>query len=100
MDHLPPELQAIQDDRQGVYGNFHSNMRGTSKQIAGLLENMEPPDGQTTPDIPGWFAPLVMVVVKLNRIASGNYKKDNFDDLKVYLSFMETMQQEQEASDG
>ncbi len=95
---LPPELQKIHDDRKGVYGPWRANMEGTSSQIDGMLENYVASNdiGMASEDLvlPGWWTPLCMVAVKLNRIASGNYKKDNFDDLKVYLSFVETMQKE------
>ncbi len=36
-----------------------------------------------------------MVAVKLNRIASGVYHEDSFDDARVYLAFVQTMQSDQ-----
>jgi len=93
-NELPDDLQAIQDDRQGLYGPFKANMSGTSLQIDGMLQNYIAAQDLGIDDItlPPWWAPLSMVAVKLNRIASGHYHKDNFDDLRVYLSFVERMQ--------
>ncbi len=93
---LPDHLQKIQDSRESVYGHWRANMAGTSWVMCGLLQNLNACQSEENEDteIPDWWAPLMMVAVKLNRIASGNFKQDNFDDLKVYLSFVETMQKE------
>lgn len=89
---LSPELQAIHDDRQGVYGNFTVNMTGTSMQLNGLFHQWA--GNNPSKPLPPWFAALVIVSVKLNRIASGNYKQDNFDDAIVYLKQVQIMQKE------
>ena len=91
---LTKELQELQESRQGKYGPWPRNMAGTSSQMDGLLENYQAAQGKDEP-LPIWWCPLMMVAVKLNRIASGNYVKDNFDDLKVYLSFVERMQKQE-----
>lgn len=87
---MNPQEQAIHADRQSTYGDWEANMRGTSEQISGLLRNYE--SMNPGEPLPGWWAPLVMVAVKLNRIASGVYHADSFTDLRVYLSFIEWMQ--------
>jgi hypothetical protein len=87
---MEARLEAIHDERQSTYGPWRENMAGTSAQIDGLRRNWEACNpGKPLPE---WWAPLVMVAVKMNRIASGHYKADNFDDLRVYLEFVETMQ--------
>ncbi len=95
---LPEDLQKIQDSRQGVYGDWDINMDATSRQMDGLLRNYVGicMKGKRLLPLPNWWCPLMMVTVKLNRIASGNYHKDNFDDLRVYLSFVERMQRQDE----
>ena len=92
MTDLDPTLAALPTERQGQYGPWEANMAGTSRQIGGMLTNYV----ACNPDapLPDWWAPLCMVAVKLNRIASGRYKADNFDDLRVYLSFVERMQRD------
>ena len=90
MATLPPELQKIQDDRESVYGDFTINMTGTSMQMNGLIHQWA--GNNPRRNLPGWFAPLFMVAAKLNRIASGNYKQDNFDDAIVYLKQVQVMQ--------
>lgn len=87
---MTPDEKKIHDDRQSVYGEATANMRGTSRQIDGLLINWNSnnPDAPT----PDWFAPLMLCAVKLNRIASGNYHQDNFDDARVYLEICQRMQ--------
>ena len=62
--------------------------------MEGLLQNYE--SCNPGKPLPPWFTPLFMVAVKLNRIASGNYRKDNFDDLKVYLHFVEETQKQED----
>lgn len=89
---LPDDLQKIQDSRQSQYGPWRANMAGTSKQLDGLKQNYEACNPGKP--LPPWWAPLAMVAVKLNRIASGHYKQDNFDDLRIYLNFVEEMQKE------
>ena len=80
----------IHDERQSVYGPWKGNMTGTSWQLAGLQHQYQACQGSGC--LPPWWAPLSLVAVKLNRIASGNYHADNFDDLRVYLGFVEEMQ--------
>ncbi len=89
---MTPAEQAIHDERQAKYGPWRDNMAGTSSQIDGLVQNYN----ATNPGepLPEWFAPLVMCAVKLNRISSGNFHQDNFDDLRVYLSFVERTQRD------
>lgn len=95
MSKLPKELQDLQESREGVYGPWRDNMYGTSRQMQGLFHNyMMCSRGSP---LPKWWAPLMMVAVKLNRIASGNYLEDNFKDLRVYLYFVEQMQKEEAA---
>ncbi len=89
--------KAISAQRQSVYGDWRVNMEGTSKQLDGLADifhSCRPSEG-----LPAWWAPLCMVAVKLNRIASGNFHQDNFDDLRVYLSFLEQMQKDSQCAD-
>ena len=101
---LPPELQKIQDSRENVYGPWRENMLGTSFQMCGMLINrfaaademaavkavMDMMANGLMDDI----APLFMLAVKTNRMASGNYKPDNFIDNTVYQSFVERLQQD------
>jgi hypothetical protein len=84
--------RSIHDNRQSDYGAWKPNMRGTSEQIQGLLTNFH--SCNPGRPLPEWWAPLVMVAVKLNRIASGRFKQDSFDDLRIYLEFVETLQRE------
>ena len=95
---LPKELQELQESREGLYGPWQANMAATTLQIDGMLQNYIASNdiGMAADDLilPPWWTPLCMVAVKLNRIASGNFHQDNFDDLRVYLSFVETMQKE------
>jgi hypothetical protein len=83
--------QAIHASRQSVYGPWKSNMEGTSEQLTGLARQWTNCNPRAI-SLPSWWAPLTMVAIKLNRIASGRYHQDNFDDLRVYLSFVEEMQ--------
>ena len=94
---LPDDLQELRTSREDVYGPWWANMRGTSSQMHGLMLNYAAAQGYLEGKVPFpiWWAPLMMCAVKLNRIASGNYVEDNFKDLKVYLSFVETMQKEE-----
>lgn len=87
---MTPKEKAVHDSRQSVYGDFVSNMTGTSEQIQGLHRNWQ----SNNPDasLPAWWTPLVQVAVKLNRIASGHYHEDNFVDGRNYLAFVEAMQ--------
>jgi len=101
---LSEELQKIQDSRQGVYGPWEWNMLGTSVQMCGMLANRlaaagKPCAAKAVMDLMeeglmSDLAPLFMLAIKTNRIASGNYVKDNFADSVVYLSFVERMQME------
>lgn len=84
------DLNALSSERQSVYGPWRQNMAGTSLQLDGLLSQYRANNPHDP--LPTWWAPLCMVAVKLNRIASGNYHADNFDDLRVYLNFVEEMQ--------
>jgi hypothetical protein len=83
-------LDALHHERQSDYGPWAANMTGTSEQMQGLARQWF----SNNPDkpLPPWWCPLMQVAVKMNRIASGNYKPDNFDDLRVYLKFVEEMQ--------
>lgn len=85
-------LDLLTAERQSTYGPWAKNMSGTSKQFAGLLENFVSCNPRS--DLPAWWAPLCCVALKLNRIASGRFKQDNFDDLRVYLGMVEAMQRE------
>ena len=89
---MTPQEKSIHDARQAVYGDFRSNMRATSKQIDGLLDNWQ--SNNPGEPLPEWFAPLSMVAVKMNRIASGNYIPDNFTDIRNYLHIVEVAQRE------
>jgi hypothetical protein len=80
----------IQTSRQAVYGPWRENMRGTSEQIEGLRVQWEA--NNPGKPLPSWWFPLVMVIAKLNRAASGVYHADNFTDARVYLEFVERMQ--------
>lgn len=91
---MTTDLAALSKSRQSVYGDWQPNMKGTSQQIDGLLtqyRSVRRGSGEMF-SLPDWWTPLSMVAVKLNRIASGVYHKDNFDDLRVYLQFVEEMQ--------
>ena len=97
---MTPKEHRIHKTRQRSYGPWKANMAGTSQQMAGLLTQMFSAgaaridaDGIVT--LPPWAAPLFMAVaVKGNRIASGNFHADNFDDERVYLRMVEDMQRE------
>lgn len=95
---LDPALKAISDTRQSVYGDWRENMVATSENMSGLYRQFV----ANNPDkpLPAWWAPLMQVAVKLNRIASGNFHQDNFDDARVYLSFVEQLQREEAACGG
>lgn len=58
--------------------------------IRGMLRQYE--SCNQCANLPDWWAPLSMIAVKLNRIASGRYHADNFADLRVYLDMVEQMQ--------
>jgi hypothetical protein len=88
--HLDETGKALHADRQSVYGDYRANMTGTSAQIDGMVRNWQ--ENNPGKPLPSYFAALCQCVVKLNRIASGHFKQDNFDDLRVYLSFAEEMQ--------
>jgi len=98
--NLPDNLQELQDSRESVYGPWQANMAGTSLQIDGMLQNYIAANdiGMAADDLtlPEWWTPLCMCAVKLNRIASGHYHEDSFKDLRVYLSFVERMQKQEQ----
>lgn len=85
-----PKLARIHADRQSKYGPWRDNMEGTSEQLQGLLRNWQA--SNPGKPLPAWWTPLMQVATKLNRIASGHYHGDNFDDSRVYLAFVEAMQ--------
>lgn len=85
-----PKLARIHADRQSKYGPWRDNMEGTSEQLQGLLRNWTASNPGRP--LPPWWTPLMQVATKLNRIASGHYHDDNFDDSRVYLAFVEAMQ--------
>lgn len=87
---MSPDELALSTQRQKTYGAWQANMHGTSEQMQGLLRQWKSCNGEA--DLPSWWFPLTMVIAKLNRVASGRYHQDNFDDLRVYLSFVEEMQ--------
>lgn len=87
---LSPKEAAISATRQSTYGAWEPNMVATSENMSGLYRQWQA-NNPNTP-LPGWWAPLMQVAVKLNRIASGKYHADNFDDARVYLGFVEAMQ--------
>lgn len=93
MLNLPDDLRELQLGRENIYGEWDVNMETTSQQMAALAHQYT--CAQNGQDFPIWWCPLMMVVVKLNRIASGNYHEDNFKDLRVYLSFVEEMQKQE-----
>ena len=93
------DVDTIQTERGKTYGPWRQNMTGTSQQIAGLLTQMYA-CGQIQVDadgiftIPDWTAPMILALaVKGNRIASGHFLPDNYDDAEVYLRFVKEMQQ-------
>ena len=90
---LPDKVEEVRQERSSVYGPWRNNMRGTSMQMGGLIEQF----AANTKDnrLPQWWAPLMMCAVKLNRIASGNYHEDNFTDLIAYLQMVREMQREE-----
>jgi hypothetical protein len=81
--------------RQSIYGPWETNMAGTSAQLDGLRIQWE--GANPGKPLPAWWAPLSMVLVKANRIASGVYHADNFVDLRVYLNMVETTQKAERA---
>lgn len=88
---LSEEERRISDTRQSTYGAWQPNMAATSENMSGLYRQFVANNpGKPLPD---WWAPLMQVAVKLNRIASGTYHEDNFVDIRVYLSFIEQMQE-------
>ncbi len=90
--NLPSELLELQESREAVYGHWKTNMTTTSQIIAALQWQWRVNNpGQS---LPAWWHPLECVAVKLNRIACGRFRQDSFDDLKVYLAFVEAMMKE------
>jgi hypothetical protein len=87
---------SIHGERQSIYGPWRPNMTGTSMQMDGLRIQWE--SCNPGKPLPPWWFPLTMVAAKCNRIASGVYHADNFDDIAVYLKFVEDMQVENAAS--
>lgn len=92
---LDPTLKAISDTRQSVYGSWKPNMAATSENMSGLYRQWQA--NNPGKPLPSWWAPLMQVAVKLNRVASGRFHQDNFDDARVYLSFVEQLQREEAA---
>lgn len=84
----PPQLEY---ERGKLYGPWEANMRGTSMQHSGLLIQYRASNPKMN-GLPSWWTPLTQCVLKLNRIASGNYHPDNFIDLHLYVDFIERMQ--------
>jgi hypothetical protein len=98
------DVQQVRNERQSTYGPWRTNMAGTSAQISGLLAQMIENEsasvgrcsrGEIAATLPDWFAPMVMVLVKANRIGSGVYHADNFTDLRAYLDMVEQMQRDE-----
>ena len=85
----------VQAARESVYGPWSTNMAGTSAQLEGLRIQWE--GANPGKPLPAWWAPLSMVLVKINRIGSGVYHADNFTDARVYLDFVEKMQKAEQA---
>ncbi len=73
-------------------------MAATSENMSGLHRQWQA--NNPGKPLPSWWAPLMQVAVKLNRVASGRFHQDNFDDARVYLSFVERLQQEEAACGG
>ena len=90
--NLPPELKVLQQSRESVYGHWATNMTTTS-QIIDALQTQWRANNPHKP-LPPWWHPLETMAVKLNRIAGGQFRQDSFDDLRVYLSFVEAMMKE------
>jgi hypothetical protein len=90
--------KAIHDERQQTYGKWRLNMAGTSQQLSGMLTQMlatgaaRYENGKMT--LPDWAAPLFMKAIKSNRMASGYFKQDNYDDDAIYGDFVAVMQRE------
>ena len=80
----------VQHQRESVYGDWRINMGTTSDQIDAIARQYRA--NNPGMPLPEWWAPLVQVVVKLNRMASGRYHPDNFTDARNYLAFVEEMQ--------
>lgn len=95
---LSEKERRLSDTRQSTYGAWKPNMEATSENMSGLYRQFVA--NNPGKPLPSWWAPLMQVAVKLNRIASGKYHADNFDDTRVYLSFVEQLQQEEEACGG
>ncbi len=93
--NLPPELKELQQSREGVYGCWEDNMFTTS-QIINALQTQWHANNPGYNNLPPWWHPLECVAVKLNRIACGRFRQDSFDDIKVYLSFVEAMMKEKQ----
>lgn len=101
---MSQDVQQVRKERQSTYGPWRTNMAGTSTQIAGMLAQMvengaakigRNAKGGIDATIPDWFTPLVMLLVKANRIGSGVYHADNFTDLRAYLDMVEQMQRDE-----
>jgi hypothetical protein len=93
------DASEIVTERSAKYGPPHPNMAGTSQQIAGLLTQMLAnggmmilPSGQVILD--DWAAPLIMAIVKINRMGTGKAHEDNVIDAMNYLGFALEMQKE------
>jgi len=91
---LDEKLQALQRSRASDYGPWEPNMTAQSEMENALLNQWKA--SNPGKPLPPWWSPLTVASIKLCRMASGNYKEDNFDDIRVYLSFVQQMQEKKQ----
>ncbi len=90
---LPPDLQAISDEREKVYGDPYLSHNAIAQAWHGYLERLF---DRVLPTIPAYAVAHMMVLMKVLRGAT-KYKEDNFDDLHVYANFAQRFQVKHEA---
>lgn len=74
-----------------MYGDPEENHHGIAMMWACLLQPWADKISRMEP-LPTHVVALMMAALKLNRMRRV-YKKDNYDDLKVYLGFAEEWQE-------
>lgn len=87
------KLDAIQADRQKVYGDPRENHRMIAMAWAGLLKPHVEAINNVQP-IPEWTVALMMASLKNLRMRNV-FHQDNYDDARIYLSFAEEWQKGQ-----
>lgn len=87
---ISQEQAEIAYERQKVYGDPKVNHDGIAQAWAGILQPWALHIAEMKP-IPPHVVALLMAALKMNRMRMV-YHKDNYDDLKVYMSFAHAWQ--------